>query len=97
MKLGIFIFDISVMRLKFRLTVADIILTVFIFRKSSICNFPQERSKTFCIQDRLEIMLYFSLMKYCIGIHLQKNIIKERFFNTQHCQRSNFFQRLETR
>ena len=55
-----------------RATVADITLTVFIFRKSSICNFPKKRLKTFCIQDRLEIMLYFSLMKYCMGINLQK-------------------------
>lgn len=49
---------------KFRLTVANSTLTVFIFRKNSICNFPQERLETFCMQDRLEIMLYFSLIKY---------------------------------
>ena len=71
---------IYIMRLKFRLTVADIILTVFIFRKSSICNFPQERSKTFCIQDRLEIMLYFSLMKYCMDINLQKKHHTRKIF-----------------
>jgi len=50
--------------LKFRITVADITLIVIIFRKNYICNFPQERLKTFCMQDRLEIMLYFLLMKY---------------------------------
>ena len=52
------------MRLKFRLTVADITLTVFIFRKNSIYNFPQEIIETVCMQDRLEIMIYFLLMKY---------------------------------
>ena len=52
------------MRLKFRLTVADITLTVFIFRKKSIYNLPQGIIETVCMQDRLEIMLYFSLMKY---------------------------------
>ena len=66
------------MRLKFRLTVADITLTVFIFRKNYICNFPQERSKTFCIQDRLEVMLYFSLMKYSMGVNLQKKHHKRK-------------------